>query len=250
MLVDAHCHLNSLSPSIKKQVLTSGEGKFLFIDISINPQTALLSLELAEQYNFVYSCLGFHPFYVESFHQGILQEYERLISQSRKIVGIGEVGLDYKQGSLEKQKKVFTEFITLARQKKMPLVLHNRLNSSLMLDIVSRYYSSYETLIFHCFSQDKNFLQRVVDKGGFVSFSLNILRKNKRLTEAVKFCPLENLLCETDSPYMKVGKDLSTPLDLEKVISFIAEIKGVSFDELVEVIFTNAQRVFNLRNLF
>ena len=241
--VDNHCHINSLS---ERSFLKNTEG-FLFVDSSIDYESSCLSLEISSQNNFVYSCLGFHPLKGELFKEEILNSYEDLIVKyQKKIIGIGEIGLDYKANiEVDMQIKIFSSFLELAKKYKLPVVIHNRGHDFLILEILDRYFDSYEKIIFHCFSQDFSFLEKILEKRGMVSFSLNLLRK-KKLVSLLREVPLENLLLETDSPYMFLENKPSTPLDIEKIYIFVAQKRNIDLKDLSLKILSNFEKVYNL----
>ncbi|MCD6583264.1 MAG: TatD family hydrolase [Candidatus Omnitrophica bacterium] len=247
ILIDTHCHINSLDEHSREELFVLGEKRFIFVDVSTDSSSARLSVVLSSQYSFIYSCLGFHPLGAHSFKEEVIDEFEELVHQSKKVVGIGEIGIDYKsQASFEMQVKVFKRFIELARGLDLPIVVHNRWNSLSLFDILDGYFSSYRKIIFHCFSQDRNTLERILRKDGWVSFSLNILRGKKELIEALKVCPLENLLLETDSPYVFINRKKSHPLNIKDVYNFVAQVKNISLEELSQIILVNARKVFKI----
>jgi TatD DNase family protein len=244
MLIDAHCHISSLSEEEKKRIFSCGSSK-LFIDSSINLETAVSSSKFSSTYSFIYSALGFHPFYVRGFNPHILATYKDLIQNNKKIIAIGEIGLDVKaDASLPEQENVFRIFLKLAKETGLAVIIHCRLKSPAVLNILDDFYGSYEKIILHCFSYTPDILERIMTKGGYVSFSLNILRKNKDILQSLRTCPLQNLLLETDSPYMKIEQRQSSPLDIEEVYKFAAFIKGIERQELEEAVLANAKRVF------
>ncbi|HIE36518.1 MAG TPA: hypothetical protein EYP89_04710, partial [Candidatus Omnitrophica bacterium] len=104
----------------------------------------------------------------------------------------------------------------------------------------------YEKIVFHCFSYSTSVLKKITEKKGYVSFSLNILRKKEEIITSLKNCPLECLLLETDSPYMKIGNRDSFPYDIKEVYSFVADLKSIEKKELEEKIFYNTKRLFNI----
>lgn len=247
MLIDTHCHFNSLSRNLKDELLSQGLGNYSLIDSSIDRASSSASVSFSKQYDFVYTSLGFHPFCAKKFTLDILAEYKKLIEENRKIVSIGEIGLDYKADSaLEEQEDVLRHFIQLARANNLPVVIHNRLNNFRVINILDEFYQNYENVVFHCFSYSGEFLEKILERGGFVSFSLNVLRKNKEITSSLKRCPLENMLLETDSPYMKIKGNSSTPLDIDKVYAFSAFVKEIEQKELEKIVLSNAKRVFSL----
>ena len=248
MLIDTHCHINSLFSDAAEAVLDKNRNKgYSFIDVSIDTKTSLKSLDLSREYSFIHSSLGFHPFADEEFSADTIKEYSRLIKNNPAAVAIGEVGLDYKSRlSFSEQSRIFREFIKLSLELSLPLVIHNRWKGDDVFDILDDYLPDYRYVVFHCFSEDSRFLSRILAKDGNASFSLNVLRKNKKIDEALKEIPLDNILLETDSPYMKIYGEYSTPLDIEKVYNYTAEIKNISFGGLAAKVYSNARRIFNI----
>jgi len=247
MLIDSHCHINSLPNNIKEEILLKPTSGYIFNDVSIDLMSALKSLEISKDLRFVYTSLGFHPFTEEEFSQSVIAKYRSLIKTNKKIIAIGEVGLDYKAKiSAGEQEKIFEEFIKLSKETDLPLIIHNRWQDDYLFSILDRYFSNYDNLIFHCFSQGKDFLNKVICRGGLASFSLNILRKNKVILESLKQIPLKNLLLETDSPYMRISGVPSTPLDIEAVYDFVSFEKSIALDELKIAVDENFKKIFNL----
>jgi len=245
MLIDSHCHLNSLSKITREDVISSSGDSHCFIDSSIDLFSSNISLEISKQNDFVYSALGFHPFSIKSFSKSLVGEYEKLINDNKKIIAIGEIGLDYKADfPIEIQEDVLSAFIELAKSKNLPIMIHNRWPDAKILDILDKFYSSYEKVVFHCFSSGPDFLARIIEKNGFISFSLNILRKKQEIIQSLISCPKSNLILETDSPYMRLSGKPSTPLDINKTYNKAAEIKGISEEELVASVSLNIGKLF------
>ncbi len=246
MWIDAHCHLYQLNPALKKETLSLSSDDFIFINSSINYSTSLFCLDLSKRYPFIYSALGFHPFSAEEFSFSTLEDYRKLIEENKKVIALGEIGLDCKAPTpLEKQQEILRYFLELALQLDLVVVVHNRSASLKILEILGSAFSSYERIIFHCFSEDVSFLKMVLDRGGFISFSPNIFRKKQSLLEALRYCPLQNLLLETDSPYMKIQDRLCSPLDIKMVYSFVAGMKNIPEEQLQENILYNVRRLFH-----
>ena len=245
MLIDSHCHLNSLSEITREELISSLDGNYCFIDSSIDLNSAKASAKLSGQHSFVYSSLGFHPFSGKEFLPSTINDYTKLIEENKKIIAIGEIGLDYKAPiSYKEQEDILSAFIKLAISKELPVILHNRWDDTGILDILDKFYTRYEKVMFHCFSYTKDFLEKIIERGGFVSFSLNILRKKEDIVSSLKSCPLSRLLLETDSPYMRVSGKPSTPLDIVKTYSAAAEIKGIEKEELETAISSNVRELF------
>lgn len=247
MLIDAHCHINSLSREQYQYFFSQAEGKLLCLDSSIDPDSSKKSLVLSAETDFIRSCIGFHPFSLDQFGRDTMDIYLSFIKGNDKVAAVGEVGLDCKAPfSLDNQAEILRKFIELAQSLNLPLVVHNRLDSQMILDILDEYYQSFVPVIFHCFSQDEAFADRVLEKDGTFSFSLNVLRKNSQSRKLLSYVPLDNMILETDSPYMKIKGRGSTPMDVEKVYQFAAEAKNIAFQDLEQKILENAQKVFNI----
>jgi TatD DNase family protein len=247
MLIDVHCHINSLNPTQREYFSKGLRDDFIFIDASIDYPTSIESLRLSSNFGPIWSCLGFHPSKVGEFRDTILEDYKKMSSSSKKIVGIGEVGIDYKVDvPLEDQRRVFESFIDLAKETNLPLIIHNRYDPAVILDILNQHLDSFERVVFHCFSQHQDFLAKILDKNEFASFSLNILREKREIIDALKIIPLDNLLLETDSPYIYIGKRRSLPQDIEEVYSFVCRLKDLDLEELQMRVYLNAKRVFRL----
>jgi TatD DNase family protein len=256
MFIDAHCHINSLAEEKIGDVASACLSGYTFIDSSINFQSTLNSLQLSDKYHFVYSAIGFHPFSVKEFNETVISDYEKVLRSNKKIVAIGEIGLDeFAEVPFKKQEEVFCRFLVLAKQFNLPVMIHNRVSEESLgdsskpciFDILDKHFTSYEKIIFHCFSYSKTFLERITEKHGYASFSLNVLRKKKDISESLRVVSLENLLLETDSPYMKIDRRPSSPLDIEAVYSFVATMRNLELQELKEAVYSNAKKLFSLK---
>jgi len=256
MFIDAHCHINSLAEEKISNVTSACLSGYTFIDSSINFQSTLNSLRLSDKYPFVYSAIGFHPFSANEFSEAVIADYEKILLSNKKVVAIGEIGLDeLADTSLKEQEEIFCRFLVLAKQFNLPVIIHNRISEVIsgdssrprIFDILDRHFPSYEKIIFHCFSYSKTFLERITEKHGYASFSLNVLRKKKDILESLRAVSLGNLLLETDSPYMKIDRRPSSPLDIEAVYSFVAAMRNLELQELKEAVYSNAKKLFSLK---
>jgi len=248
MLIDAHCHINSLSEIQKEELVAKSESGYIFIDISIDFESAVQSIALSQECNNIYTSLGFHPINGGKFCNEVVEKYISFIKDNKKVVALGEVGLDYKSTlGFKDQEGLLLKFTQLSREYNLPLIIHNRWQNNLIFDILNKHFSSFRNIIFHCFSQDKEFLSKVVERRGYASFSLNILRNQKKIIESLQMVPLDNLLLETDSPYMKINGRYSSPLDIERVYHFVAKTKKLTFPKLSKIICFNTERVFGIK---
>lgn len=248
MLIDAHCHINSLNKSTLNDVLSRASDNYIFLDSSINIDSAKLSLEINNKHSSVYSAIGFHPFSIKEFSDTTIETYRKLAQENPKVLAIGEIGLDETAGiPLDEQEKILKAFLALAKDLNLPVLIHNRLKEPVIFNFFDDFFPSYEKVILHCFSYNYEMLKRLTDKGGYVSFSLNILRKKKDIIDSLVRCPLENLLLETDSPYMKINDRPSNPLDIREVYDFTASAKKISAEDLEEAVSINFKKAFRVK---
>jgi len=251
MLIDAHCHFNSLSKHKISEIVLDCSENYQFVDSGIDIKSSQVSLEIANSYNFIYSSLGFHPFSGPQYSRQVIVEYQKLISSNKKVIAIGEVGLDYKAKiSLERQEEILKDFFQLAKNNNLAIVIHNRLEliekseDLRILDILDSVVYDYPKVMFHCFSYSPNFLQEVIKRKAFVSFSLNILRNNEKIIASLKQCPLDKLILETDSPYMRINNVSSSPLNISNVYQRAADIRGIKRNYLEKAVEENNKNLF------
>ena len=207
--------------------------------------------ELMEKYPFVYGAFGIHPDDAEKMTEETLEEIRRL-SRLPKSVAIGEIGLDYywhkEEHEHEIQKKMFLAQMEIAREEKLPFMVHSRDAAKDTLDLVKDCMKGgmYGGII-HCFSYGKEMAREYLDMGLYLGIGGVVTFKNaKKLKEVVAYAPLEQLVLETDSPYLSPepnrGKRNSS-LNLPYVAEAIAQIKGCSEEEVIAVTEENAKKL-------
>ena len=207
--------------------------------------------ELMEKYPFVYGAFGIHPDDAEKMTEETLEEIRRL-SRLPKAVAIGEIGLDYywhkEEHEHEIQKKMFLAQMEIAREEKLPFMVHSRDAAKDTLDLVKDCMKGgmYGGII-HCFSYGKEMAREYLDMGLYLGIGGVVTFKNaKKLKEVVAYAPLEQLVLETDSPYLSPepnrGKRNSS-LNLPYVAEAIAQIKGCSEEGVIAVTEENAKKL-------
>ena len=260
MLIDTHCHLdfsdfNGNREEVIERAKQQGIGYVINIGSSL--QASKNSLSLAKRYDFIYATVGLHPHEAENFNALVWDEIKSLASEER-VVAIGEIGLDYyfrepaKKDIKISQEKLFRGLIAVAREKSLPLVIHNRDADSDLLRILKSEFAGEKIRgVVHCFSSNEEFLKVVLDLGFYISFTCNITyKKADNLRNLVKVMPLERLLLETDAPFLPPqiyrGKR-NEPANVKILAEEIARIKNISFDEVAEKTTRNAKELFSLR---
>ena len=254
MLIDSHCHLTKQfldNPAeIIQRAKDNGVGKM--ICVGTNLEDSKQAIEIARRFDEVYASVGIHPD-SPSPSASDWSEFENLIFEP-KVVAIGETGLDYKVG-LPGQKDLFEKQILLAEKYDKPLIIHIREAQKDLMEMLKPLQGKqvqHDNLcgVFHCFSGDQKYLEFVLEKDFYVSFAGNITFKNaENIRELTKLVPLDKILVETDSPFLSPeplrGKQ-NEPANVKIVAQFLANLKGVSFDELEKITSGNAIKLFNL----
>lgn len=256
-MIDVHCHLEQ--PDYEKdrdEVIEKCKKELKAVITSCtHPNDLSLTLQLVERYKgFVFCTVGIHPEYVKEISEREKDEFlERVKANKDKIVGIGEVGLDFfwirEEEWRARQKELFLELINFAKELKKPLVIHARKASDECVNILEK--ADAKKVLMHMFGAN-HLVKRIVENGWYVSMNAIVLRSKKH-KKVVRDMPLEKIMLETDSPWLAPKKLLegvearNDPTSIRIVAEKIAEIKKLSFQEVWEKCGANAIRFFNLQ---
>ena len=249
-MIDIHAHLcfGDYDRDMGQVIAKCKEEIAGVIVVTARYDEGMKALSLVSKHpGFLFPTLGFHPTEGGKDPERIM---ELIKSNSEKIVGVGEVGLDYhweKDPEKRKcQKEIFSKFIELAEKLSKPLVIHSWDAESECYEMVK---DSGAKSIFHCFSGKRDLAKKIVSRGFYVSISTQVLF-SKNIRKIAKDMPLERLLLETDSPFLSPDKDKDPrnyPWNIKLSAEKIAEIKRISKDEVLERAKENAIRVFDLK---
>ena len=253
-LFDSHAHLDDdkFNADLKETAeKIAASDVSLLVDVGSNIKTSEKAIKIAEQYPFVYAAVGIHP--CDAFETDEEQNMQHLkaMAAHEKVVAIGETGLDYYWDDVDRetQKRGFIRQIALANELKLPLIVHNRDAHADTLSILKEYKP--ESAIIHCFSGSAEMAKELSKMGYYISFSGSVTFKNARqLPEAVKAVPLNQLLVETDSPYLAPEPKRGTRNDPTNVLytaAKIADILNLPLEEATRITFENAKRVYKLK---
>lgn len=253
MLFDSHTHLDdSRFDDDREEVIEKikDSGVTRVVNIGCNIPTSEFSIKLAEKYEFIYATVGFHPCDTGNMTEADIDRLKTLASH-KKVVAIGEIGLDYHWDNVprEVQKYWFKRQMKLAEELDMPVTIHNRDAHEDTFNIIK---NSPAKGIIHCCSCSKEMATEFVKLGYYISFAGPVTYKNNsKSVETVKAVPLDRLLIETDAPYLAPdgfrGKRNDSSL-IRYTCERLAEIKGVSFEEMAEQTFKNAEKVYRIDN--
>ena len=249
-MIDTHCHLGKEDYEDIETIIKNMKDGYM-IAAGVNDQTNQEVVNLCQQYKNVYGVIGIHPNEVNTCNESSLDWIESNL-QSKKIVGIGEIGLDYHYGIVDKelQIEIFKRQLDLARKYKVPVVIHSRDSIEDTYHIMSQYNGVQ--MIIHCYSGSVEMAKKFLKLGVYFGIGGVLTFKNaKLLKEVVSILPLDHILLETDSPYLTPEPyrgERNEPRNILLVAEKIAEIKGISVKEVLDVTTSNAIKKFDLKD--
>jgi TatD DNase family protein len=254
-LADAHCHLDERyfpegAANVMDRAREAGVIGFVVVGVGRDLAAAHAAVALARSApDRVCACVGIHPHDAVTWTEQAHNELRTLASAS-DVAAVGEIGLDYHydHSPREVQREVFASLIGLARELKKPIVVHTRSAPADTLAVLERERASEVGGIIHCFSEDRAFAARALDLGFDLSFSGIVTFKSARAVHDVAaWAPLDRILLETDSPYLAPvplrGKQ-SEPAHVVHTARCVAQLRGISMQELCEATLSNTQRRF------
>lgn len=254
MIFDTHAHYDdeafdedreSLLESLEKNQITK------IVNVGADISSSRATISLTKQYPFIYGAIGVHPSETKELTQKDM-DWVREASKSSKIVAIGEIGLDYYWGEPEKevQKKWFREQIKIAREEKLPVIIHSRDAAKDTLEIMKEECAEEVGGVIHCFSYSAEMAKEYIQMGFYIGIGGVVTFKNaKKLKEVVEQIPLESIVLETDCPYLAPeGRrgERNCSLYLPRVIQEIASLKQIEESTVIEQTYQNAIQLYHL----
>jgi TatD DNase family protein len=256
MLIDTHCHLSGLTDDDIKTVLNNahdnGVTKLIAIGSGYGFEDNIQTVSLAKKHDNIYCSLGIHPHEASTMTTEGFNALKNLITTEAKVVAVGETGLDYHYMHSPKdvQQMVFSHFIQLAQEAKKPIIVHDRECADECIQIIKKESNGNLTGVVHCFSGNKDLAKKYLDLGFMISFTGVItFKKAHELRDVVKMIPLDRLMVETDAPFLAPipyrGKK-NEPAYVKYVAECVAQIKGLSFEDVAKATTENAEGFFGL----
>lgn len=253
MLIDSHAHLDDEKFNGDRKHLIENlrsNGVELVINIGADLQSSIDSVELSKEYENIYAVVGFHPHSAKDVTDKSLEKIRELAGE-KKVVAIGEIGLDYHYdySPREVQRKQFINQIKLAKELDLPVVIHSREASQETFDIIKEEVKNGGLRgVLHAFSGSPEIAREYIKLGFLISIGGPLTFKNARLVkEVVKQIPLDHMIIETDAPYLTPvphrGKR-NEPMFVKYVAEDIARIKGIDVKEVIRVTNENTKRLF------
>ena len=272
-IIDTHSHINfnAFKEDADLVVKNTLAENIWIINVGTKYETSKSAVEMAEKYEKgVFAAIGLHPMYAAAeflklktdpdegeflIHEQEFnkERYKELVS-SKKVVAIGEIGLDYYykpkttlklQEFKEKQKKIFLEQLDLARELRLPLILHCRMAHDEVIEILK--YRGENKGVIHCFTGNLKQKKKYINMGFYIGINGIIFKFN--IDEVIREIPLEKIVVETDCPYLtppqEVGKR-NEPIFIKHTIQKIADLKNITFDEVCQKTTQNAKSLFKI----
>ena len=252
-MIDSHCHLadakfaSDLSDVIAR---AHANGVDRMVTIADTLEEAEQCIAIAEKYNQVFATVGVHPHEAKRWKRGDDERLRSLVRSSKKVTAVGEIGLDYHYdfSPRDTQREVFATQLRLAKELQMPVVVHCREAVEDLWKIVSE--EKPASLVLHCCTEKWEDVERFIDVGYLLSFTGIVTYPNAAdIKNTIKLCPLSQMMVETDAPYLAPvphrGKR-NEPAFVLEVAKAIADIKGVSVEEVDAATTGNAERFYLL----
>lgn len=253
-LFDTHAHYDAEQFDTDRDALLATlpeQDVALVVNPGCDMPTSRKALELAQRYDYIYAAVGYHPESCAPYQESEL-ELLREMAKDPNVVAIGEIGLDYyweENPPKEFQKEVFRAQMALARELKLPVIVHDREAHADSLAIVKEFPDVKG--VFHCFSGSAEMAKELVKLGWMISFTGVLTYKNARKSvEAAEAVPMDSIMIETDAPYMAPvphrGKRCDSSLVLH-TCEKLAEIKGITVEDCARITMENGKRFFGIK---
>ena len=251
-LIDTHSHIYMIEKisvdEVLQNAISNGVKKIIV------PSSCASDIDdvfaLAQKYENVYCYLGIHPEEAKDW-SGENKEKIKTLAASPKVVGIGEIGLDYywDKSNIDLQKEIFIKQIELANELNLPLNIHDRDAHKDTFDILKE-HNKNSAVIMHCFSGSPEFAVECLKEGWYIALGGVVTFKNaKKMKDVAKIVPLEKLLLETDAPYLTPvpyrGEE-NQPAYVKFTAEEIAKLKGISFEETAQTTSANAEKILSI----
>jgi len=256
LLTDSHAHLHDRKFDRDRDLVIGNlakDGIGLVIESGGGPESNKKAVALAEKHSNIYASVGYNCAGPE-MNYDILEEVKRTALSSKKIVGFGEIGLDYHHypDAKDVQKKWFVELIRVACAVKLPIVVHDRKANYDTYNIIKAEKQRDPSLrgVLHCYSGDLALAREYVKLGFYLSIAGPVTYRSARnLHDVARHIPLEWLFIETDSPYLTpghLGRRRNEPAFVRYVAAAVAELRGISFDEVARATTANVKRLYGI----
>lgn len=255
MIFETHAHYDDEAfiddrDAVLKRVVDSGVTYIM--NVGSNMESTEETLELTRTYPFIYGAAGVHPSEADELNEVLFARLREIVKEE-KILAVGEIGLDYywDEPECDIQKKWFARQLELARESKLPVIIHSRDAAKDTYDIMKAEKAEEIGGVIHCFSYAKEIAKKYLDMGFFLGIGGVVTFNNaKKLKEVVEMAPIEMLVTETDSPYLAPVPNRGKRNDssnLVYVVDMIAQLKGMERETVEQQLFENGKRLYRMQ---
>ncbi|MCI1820846.1 MAG: TatD family hydrolase [Megasphaera sp.] len=254
MLFDTHCHINDTSYDVDRQAMLQrafDAGVRVMMCPGTDIRTSAEAVAMSRQYTQVYAAVGIHPEDAASADSESFTQIRKWLETEKKIVAIGEVGLDYHwpEPSHEVQQKVFIEQVKLAVEYNIPIDIHDREAHGDTMNILRQYGKGLQG-VFHCYSGSLEMAQELLKMGFYIGFTgTMVFPKSQKLKRIASEIPLDRILIETDCPYLTPppfrGRR-NEPAYVKYVAAELARLRGMKLEEIQKITFENGKCIFRI----
>ena len=253
MLFDTHAHLDDRAFDEDRAELLANlprQGLKLVMNPGCSLDSSRNAVKLANSHDYIYAAVGSHPDVADEVNEAVLEEYRKLCKLNSKVKAIGEIGLDYHYEDIprEIQLKAFRAQMELARELKLPVIVHEREAHEDGMAVVREFRDV--TGVFHCYSGSAEMARQLVDLGWYIGFTGVLTFKNARkAVEVAASIPLDRIVIETDCPYMAPepfrGKR-NDPGKIYRMAEKLAQIRELSVEEIQAITLENGKRLYRI----
>lgn len=255
MIFDTHAHLDDPKYDVDREEMLAraqAAGIGLILNVGYDLASSQRSIDLADQYDFIYAGVGVHPHDAQVVDEAALDQL-RQMAKHPKVVALGEIGLDYyyDNSPREAQRQVFKQQVELAIELQLPIIVHDRDAHGEVMEILRAAAGRLPGGVLHCFSGSYEMAMECIKLGLYVSFAGPVTFKNAaKLKDIATRVPLDRMLIETDAPYLTPepyrGKR-NESAHVAQVAQVIAELRGITVAELAQQTTQNGQRLFSIK---
>jgi TatD DNase family protein len=254
-LIDTHCHLSfdDFAGNVDAVIAHSiAAGVTGWINIGTTIEQSQKCILLADEVENMYATVGIHPHYVKDADAEAIAELKRL-AQGKRIVAVGEAGLDFHYTSSEKseQRQLFIEQLKLAAELDLPFIVHSREAFKETMDILDEFGSGVKRIVFHCFGGPPERAEIILSRGFYISFTGVVTFKNaESVRQAAGIVPIDRLMVETDCPFISPEpvrrQKINEPALMVHIARKLAEIKQMGLDDFAEAVTATSKTFFDI----
>ena len=256
-IFDSHCHLddNRFNADLDDVIDRAHKAQVKAVMIAgINLKTSQKAIRIANSHKNIYAAVGVHPHDVKNCQFNIIDRLKRL-TKDPKVVGWGEIGLDFNRmySSKEMQENWFIQQLQIADELGLPLIFHERDSQGRLIELLKHYPNSHRKAVVHCFSGSENELKTYLEMGFYIGITgiITIKKRGQTLRQLAPMIPAERLLVETDAPYLTPAPHKNKirrnePAFVREVLLTLSEVRQEDPEKLANLIWNNTCKLFNI----